>query len=436
MKNMLFTSQYRHFALAKVPFLHCQSAPFGALKVVALLVAVFSVCTDAFGLELKPVKRDFNYFYKTAQYEEDKIPQYVLPDPLVMEDGHRVSTAEEWETTRRPQLIKMLTTYMYGRAPQLAHALPWSVDTLETKALKGEAIRKVVTLRLSDNPQAPVMHLQVYLPRKAQGKVPLFLGLSFCDNSKIATAPEWQLHDILSHGYGLATFRYTEVCPDKALRAYSEGLMPYYYRKGQVRPDPDEWGSIALWAWCASRAMDYLQTDAQIDASKVALFGHSRLAKTALWAGATDRRFAMVVLINAGCCGTALSRRMIGETPTSINHVMPAWFDDNFKQFSDRENCMPFDQHTVISLIAPRPVYVASAQDDKWGDPKGEFLGAKGAENVYALYGEKGIGTDSLPPVNQPFNKGYIGYHIRSGKHAVLPYDWKQVLSFADRFFR
>lgn len=347
-----------------------------------------------------------------------------------------VNSINEWETVQRPYWVHLLTTYMYGKAPVLSHALPWSVDTVDTNALHGKAIRKVITIHLSEKVGSPVMHLQLFLPCKASHPVPIFLGLAFCSNDKIATAKEWQLDQLLARGYGLATFQYTEVCPDKGLRAYSEGLMPYYYRIGQNHPDPDEWGSIALWAWCASRAMDYLQTDESVNRHQVILIGHSRLGKTVLWAGALDERFGMVISVNAGCCGTALSRRMIGETPTSINHVMPAWFDDNFKQFSDREQFMPFDQHTVISLIAPRPVYVASAEDDAWGDPKGEFLGAKGAECVYALYGLKGLGTDSMPAVNVPCKDGYIGYHIRSGKHAVLPYDWQQFLDFADRFFK
>lgn len=405
------------------------------LTVAMALAAVIGV-QQVSAQEVKAVKRDFKYFYNTANYDESKVPQYTLPDPLLCENGQRVTTVWQWEHERRPELKALLTTYMYGKAPQLDHALPWSVDTLENKALGGEAIRKVVTLRLSEKPGAPVIHLQVYLPRKAAKPVPLFLGMSFCSNDKIANAPEWQLHYLLENGIGLATFRYTEVCPDKSdLRPWKEGLMPYYYAEGQHEPRPDEWGTIAMWAWCASRAMDYVQTDPQIDASRVALIGHSRLGKATLWAGACDERFSIVFPVNSGCCGAALSRRLIGETPTSINNVMPAWFCGNYKQFSDREQFMPFDQHSVIALIAPRPVYLACASEDLWGDPKGEFLAAKAAESVYALYGEKGIATDSMPPVDVPYDQGFIAYHIRTGKHAVLEYDWKQFVKYAKRIW-
>lgn len=405
-------------------------------KIFTVLIAV--LCVQYLqAQEVKPVIRDFNYFYKTAEYDESKIPPYTLPDPLVCNDGERVTTKEEWENVRRPELMNIITTYMYGRTPQLQHALIWRVDTIDNKALEGKAIRKIITLQLTDKQGGPVLHLQLYVPRKTKVPIPLFLGLSFVSNNKISTAPEWQLQKLLNHGYGLATFLYTEVCPDKPdYRAWNEGLMPWYYRKGQTKPDPDQWGSIALWAWCASRAMDYLQADPLVDSQHVALIGHSRLGKVALWAGATDKRFKIVFLVNSGCCGAALSRRKIGETPTSINSVMPTWFDGNYKQFSDREEMMPFDQHSVIALIAPRPVYIASAEQDRWSDQKGEFLGGKGAEPVYALYGESGIGTDTMPPVDIPYNQGWIAYHIRKGPHAVLEYDWDQFIRYADRFFK
>jgi hypothetical protein len=188
--------------------------------------------------------------------------------------------------------------------------------------------------------------------------------------------------------------------------------------------------------------MDYLETDDLVDASRVALLGHSRLGKAVLWAGAIDQRFSVVIPVNSGCCGAALSRRCYGETVECVNEFSYQWFCGNFRQFSHREDEMPFDQHEVIALIAPRPVYVASAEDDQWADPYGEFLGAKGAEPVYALYGLSGIVNDEgqeqteMPPVDAPTTAGTIGYHYRKGPHAVLPYDWKQFISFADEYLK
>ena len=405
---------------------------------ILLILTLCLPSLSAVAQQIKPTVRDFNYFFKTANYDESLIPAYTLPDPLQCMDGSRVTTREEWENKRRPELMQLITTYMYGYAPVLNHPLLWHVDTLETKVLKGKATRKVVSIHLTDRADGPVMHLQLFIPNRTRGRVPAILGLSFVPNSRIAEAKEWQLQRVLDQGYALATFHYTEVAPDKAntTLAYDQGLMPYYYRKGQTYPDPDQWGTIAVWAWAASRAMDYLQTDDRINPQQVAVMGHSRLGKTALWAGATDERFAVVIPVNSGCCGAALSRRKIGERVESVNNIMPCWFCNNYKQFSDREQFMPFDQHEVIALCAPRPVYIASAEDDNWSDQKGEFLGAKGAEPVYSLYGEAGIGTDVMPPVDRPYLQGFIAYHIRKGPHAVLPYDWEQFFRFMNRFFK
>lgn len=397
-------------------------------------------------------------YFKLANFDESKVPAYTLPNPLMCQDGEIVTTKEEWEQKRRPELVKMLTTYMYGTTPVLKKPLSYTIDNVDKKALKGRATRKEVSIRLTDDERGSVIHLQMYLPNNVKGKIPVFLGISFTPNYTIyddpdlkvseqennsqikvmprgAMASSWQLDKILEHGYGLATFCYTEVEPDKDVD-FQQGLHTFFYRKGQTYPDPDQWGSIAAWAWSMSRAMDYLEKDDQVDAKRVAVVGHSRLGKTTLWAGAIDQRFAIVFPVNSGCCGSAISRRCFGETIEAVNANFPHWYCGNFKQFSGREKYMPFDQHEVVALIAPRPIYIASAQEDNWSDQKGEFLGGKGAEPVYALYGEKGIGIDSIPPVDVPYMDGYIAYHIRKGPHAVLSYDWDQFLKFTDRFFK
>lgn len=404
--------------------------------------------------------------------DESKVAPYALPDPLVMAGGRKITTRDEWNTERRPELLRLFETHVYGEVPPSARTFrpTFQVRSEDKQALGGTAIRREVTILFSRDPAGPHLDLLLYLPRETKPgqRVPAFLGLNFRGNHAVTSEPgialsrqwmrddpsrgitnhqatedsrgadasSWAVERILARGYALATAYYGDIDPDYD-DGFQNGVHPLFYASGQTRPKNDEWGSIGAWAWGLSRALDYLETAAEVDAGKVALMGHSRLGKTALWAGALDPRFAIVISVQSGCGGAALSRRNFGETVERINTSFPHWFCANFRQYNAHEDRLPVDQHELIALIAPRPVLVCSAEEDLWADPKGEFLAARAADPVYRLLGTDGLAVTEMPrPANHQLIKSTIGYHIRPGKHMVTADDWDAFLDFADAHFK
>ena len=399
-------------------------------------------------------------------YHEEKVPRYTLPEVLVAADGTKVTDAESWFARRRGEILELFTKYVYGRAPGRPTQMSFEVFDLDTKALGGTATRKQVSISLSKKDDAPRLDLLIYMPNRTDKPVGAFVLLNFGGNHTVNADPAIKLEDgwvrskgtgvvdnradessrgtaaerfpldlILDRGYALATIYYGDVDPDFD-DGFQNGVHPLFDeavgKSSSAKRSGDAPGSIAAWAWGLSRAMDYFEVDEDVDQNRVAVLGHSRLGKTSLWAGARDERFAVVISNDSGCGGAALSRRAYGETVERINTSFPHWFCENFKKYNAQEGDLPIDQHMLLALVAPRPLYVASADEDLWADPRGEFLSALAADPVYRLLGTDGLPVRRMPGVDSPVS-GTIGYHVRSGRHNLSEYDWQQYLDFADR---
>lgn len=399
-------------------------------------------------------------------YVEANVGTYTLPDPLLCNDGRRVTDANTWITVRRNEVLRDFRDLMYGHNPELPIRPRSEVIATRENAVNGLATRTIITLRFFDNPDAPCINLMLYIPNMATGPVPVFLGLNFYGNASVEDDPSiplvkgwmrqhrtavvnnrateslrglyahrWPLALALNRGYGVATFYYGDVEPDH-IEGWRNGIRGYALMlAGRTERAQHEWGALGAWAWGLSRALDYLETNPAVDAERVMVFGHSRLGKTALWAGAQDERFALVISNNSGEGGASLARRNFGENIAySIAHA--SWrYCNRFRDYINREKDLPFDQNMLLSLIAPRPIYVSSATEDLLADPKGEFLTTVHAEPVYRLFGLKGVNITQWPEPDTSVGET-IGYHLRTGTHAITAYDWKQFLRFADRHLK
>jgi hypothetical protein len=403
---------------------------------------------------------------KDVNYDESKIGPITLPDPLVLNNGQPVTSARTWTKQRRAEVLELFRAHVYGRSPGKPKGMKFEETGLDHVALGGLATRKEVVMYFTGRKDGPKMTILLYVPNQARKPVPAFLGLNFMGNHSVANDPaiplatgwlreskdgsvtdhhatekgrgvqesRWQIEKVIKRGYATATIYYGDIEPDHA-EGWKTGVRAALSKDGpNTQWKPDDWGAIGAWAWGLSRALDYLETDKDIDAKRVAVHGHSRLGKTSLWAGATDERFAIVISNDSGEGGAALTRRNFGETTAIITKSFPHWFCGRYATYANNANALPIDQHMLLALAAPRPVYVASAEEDTWADPHGEFLSAKNAEPVYALFHEDGLGVGDMPKVNRPVG-GFIGYHIRTGKHDITDYDWEQYLNFADKHF-
>lgn len=386
-----------------------------------------------------------------------------IPDVLRLAKGIKVKTMDEWEGIRRPEILELFRKNMYGYSPESPGSISFRVLSSEEGALGGTATRRQVRVYF-DSDTTVSMDILMYLPVNRPQPVPVFVGLNFYGNQTISEDPaiiitdqwvpenddfgvvdnrateasrgvrvsRWPVERILARGYGVATAYCGDIDPDfdDGFRNGVHGLFDNRAR------NESSWGTIAAWAWGLQRVMDYLETDDDVDRSKVAVLGHSRLGKAALWAGAQDPRFAMVISNDSGEGGAALSRNEKGESIADITTTFPHWFCAKYSEYAGKVQSLPIDQHMLLSLVAPRLLYVASASEDAWADPEGEFLSARLAGPVYKLYDRKGLGKRKMPQPDSPVQEGNIAYHLRTGKHDITPYDWDRFMDFADKKWR
>lgn len=357
-----------------------------------------------------------------GMYDESRVPRYNLPDPLILSNGEGVHDTIAWIEKRRPELLNLFETYVYGKPavgrPEHFH---WIVNP--DSEVTDSSITKRVTLYFSENDLWPKLDVEIVLPRTGK-PVPVFVVSTWYPDAPL----------LLSRGYGLVRYDAREIEPDDKDSAYTKGIRKFFDPPDRKQATADEWGTIAAWSWVASRVMDYLVTDKNIDSNKICILGFSRFGKAAMWAGALDTRFAIVFSCESGCGGATIVRRGFGETVRLINEQFPHWFNGNFKKFNDRVSDLPVDWHMLIALMAPRPVYLSTAEDDWWGDPRGTFLAAKAAESVFALFGEKGMNVSEMPPPESQVGS-FIGYHMRKGRHGLTSYDMDLFMRFADSHF-
>lgn len=385
----------------------------------------------------EPKNHDFDVVRNEAL-----VPPYQLPPLLVSSDGRRISTPEEWFTTRRPQIMGLFANLIYGVVPVPESPLRTTHTVLKRDAtfMGGKAQRKEVRIRFENDRGTAEMHVLVFTPTATTSPAPAFLLHSFSNTRDDGhdVAPDRPNHlrngvplgQLIEQGFGLVVVHQADLVRHNEVE-FQKGIHPLFYRPGQSFPKAHEWGCISAVAWGASRVMDYLESDPDIDAKRIAVLGHSKMGKATLWTVAQDSRFAMAIAAQSGCAGAALWKRNFGENMEKMVTRFPYWLCRNAAKFVRNEDDLPVDQHMLIACIAPRPVYIASGVDDLWADPRGEYLSAWHAGEVYRLLGKKALPSETSPTVGEAIIQSHVGYHNRPGGHSVDPFDWLQFVRFA-----
>lgn len=370
-----------------------------------------------------------------ANFVEANVKPYSLPDVLQTSRHVRIRNKVDWENNRA-QLLRLFEENIYGQMPKHFDDIKFSLVQKDESAMQGRATMKQVSVEVFNRGQSVKINLILFVPNNSKQAAPAFLlinnrGKENTDPTRLVKSGFWPAEQAIDSGYAIAAFHVGDAAPDDK-EAFMNGVLQLY---PEQIPAANGMRAIGAWAWAASRIMDYFVTDPDINAGQVALVGHSRGGKASLWAAAQDQRFAMCVSNCSGNTGAALSRRNFGESVKVINSAFPHWFSDNYKKFNDREAELPVDQHMLLALIAPRPLYITNASEDLWADPTGTFLALKHAEPVYRLYGGSPDLPAQPPAVNQPMLNRQMAYHNREGIHDLTPYDWSNFIRFAKFHF-
>ncbi len=407
-----------------------------SIKICTVLTVLCLVLCPAESREQKEFDADLNY-------DESRLPHYDLPPLLVTSAGKRITSAEEWHQIRRPEILGLFSNLIYGRVPEPASPLEQEFEIVSTDKdfMDGKATRKDVKIHLRNEQGTISMHFLVFVPNQATKAVPAFFKHSFnntqgTDFDASETRPGflkngWPLGEMFDRGYGFCAVYHQDLVRHNEVE-FLKGIHKLFYPQGQSFPKAHEWGVLSTCAWGAMRGMDYLETDNDIDHTRIAIMGHSKMGKATLWTAAQDERFALAISAQSGCAGAALWRRKSGETLKKMVTRFPYWLCRNSWKFVEQEDDLPVDQHMLLACIAPRPVYVHSGVEDTWADGRGEYLSAYHASEVYSLLGRQGLENEESPEVGKAIIESDVGYHIREGGHSIASFDWDRFIDFAD----
>jgi hypothetical protein len=408
------------------------------LATVAVIGAAITAAAQHAGWQTNPeLVQQLSAKQPKVNYDEQHVGRVDLPDALAASTG-RVRNPTGWGP-RRTEILNLFREHVYGRSPEKPDRLQFETIERNDRAMDGTATLERVAVLSTRQDRSHRFELTVFLPHRRSGSAPVFLLLNIrpatnTDPSRREKSGFWPAEQVIARGYGIAALQVGELAPDND--KFREGVIRLFEGSSEGARPADAWAGLAAWAWGASRALDYFETNTRVDSRRIAVVGHSRGGKSALWAGAEDERFALVISSESGEGGAALTRRNFGETLSRITETFPFWFAANYRSFAGRESSLPIDQHMLLSLIAPRALYVASADEDLWSDPRGEFLSLAASSPVFGLWGDRAISADAMPALEQPLVSGRRGYHIRHGPHNLTPYDWDRFMDFADTLWK